>query len=326
MVIHGGIDGIPLAQRFGEAIRVSKQLSEAILDLALPPRCLVCRVGIASHPDNRERTSAPIQRGSSPIPPFCNGCLPPQPWPPPPCLRCCRGPGLPSGEGPLGSPCPICRGGSSAPFPIIHLGAHQSPLREMILAAKWGGGTELIPWLARWLEEAIRLALGSPLPIDGVVAVPRDWQRVLRFGKPLSVKLAQELCRRLRRPSVPAPRRQPGPPQTQLSASRRRNAPWGRFSLSPRRAAQTDGRTLLLVDDVYTTGATMAACSQVFNDAGATRVILTTLTATASTIDRNRRSKATIRGLPSADRPRTTTSPPPDRRSKPHRSTPSHDG
>ena len=282
MVIHGGIDGIPFTRPFGEAIRVSRRLRGAILDLALPPRCLVCRVEIASPASSSPGASISSDRGILPIPPFCDRCRPPSPWPPPPCLRCTRGPSPPGREVPPRSSCPICRGGSPAPFPIIHLGPHQSPLREMILVAKWGAGTELIPWLARWLEEAIRLALGAPVPIDGVVAVPRDWYRVLRFGKPLSLKVVHDLSRRLRRPLIPSPRRQPGPAQAKLSATHRRSAPWGRFTLSKNRSAQVDGRTLLLVDDVYTTGATLAACGQVLIEAGASRIIFATLTASGS--------------------------------------------
>jgi predicted amidophosphoribosyltransferase len=44
------------------------------------------------------------------------------------------------------------------------------------------------------------------------------------------------------------------------------------FALEPARAASVRGQAVLLVDDVMTTGASLAALAQVFRDAGAARV------------------------------------------------------
>jgi len=158
----------------------------------------------------------------------------------------------------------------------------------MILAAKWGGGEECVPVLARWLARACRLGLGSPVPVEAVIAVPRSRGRRLRHGRPLAETLAGELARELRRPLLPPPRRRGGPPQTSLDARARRRAPQGRFAIPKSLAEKLAGRTLLLVDDVVTTGATLAACAESLERAGARRVITAALTYSAAGSDLQR--------------------------------------
>jgi len=148
----------------------------------------------------------------------------------------------------------------------------------MILAAKWGVGEECILPLAQWLARACRIGLGSPPPIDAVIAVPRSRGRRLRHGRPLSEALAGSLARELRRPLLPPPRRRGGPPQTSLDAASRRSAPAGAFRVPRALARRLAGRSVLLVDDVVTTGATLCACAAALERAGARRVITAALT------------------------------------------------
>jgi predicted amidophosphoribosyltransferase len=158
----------------------------------------------------------------------------------------------------------------------------------MILAAKWGGGVECIPVLAGWLARACRIGLGAPPPLDAVVAVPRSRWRRLRHGRPLAEALAGALARELRRPLLPPPRRRGGPPQTSLDARARRSAPRGAFSVPSSLSEQLAGRTILLVDDVVTTGATLNACAEAIERAGARRVITAALTFSDPRRDRGR--------------------------------------
>jgi predicted amidophosphoribosyltransferase len=51
----------------------------------------------------------------------------------------------------------------------------------------------------------------------------------------------------------------------------------GAFSIDPKKANQLAGATVILVDDVYTTGATLNACARVLKRAGAGKVIAVTL-------------------------------------------------
>ena len=108
---------------------------------------------------------------------------------------------------------------------------------------------------------------------DVVVPVPLHvWRRVRR-----GFNQADDLARRLEVPVLHALMRvRPTVPQTGLTAAGRRRNVRNAFAISPlllRRARQTlDGRIVVLVDDVQTTGATLEACASVLMRAGAAEV------------------------------------------------------
>ena len=63
------------------------------------------------------------------------------------------------------------------------------------------------------------------------------------------------------------------PPQSTLPASERRDNLRGAFALRRRFAERIAGRAVILVDDVVTTGSTLAAAARPLRDAGATAVV-----------------------------------------------------
>jgi ComF family protein len=106
---------------------------------------------------------------------------------------------------------------------------------------------------------------------DGVVPVPlHPWRRARR-----GFNQAEELARHM---GVPVRgvlwRGRATAPQTALDAKARRRNLDGAFRLSPyltsrRRRQWLEGRTVVLIDDVRTTGATLDACAAVLKRAGA---------------------------------------------------------
>ncbi len=90
--------------------------------------------------------------------------------------------------------------------------------------------------------------------------------------------LAQAVGARLGYPVIGLLRRNPGPAQTGLSAAARRRSP----SFSTR---QPVSGTVLIVDDVATTGATLSAAGRVLRAAGAVRVIALTAARTPARHD-----------------------------------------
>ncbi|HET7855456.1 MAG TPA: hypothetical protein VFL41_03270, partial [Gaiellaceae bacterium] len=136
--------------------------------------------------------------------------------------------------------------------------------------------------VAGWKEHGLRTiaalaadlvceAVGRP-PVYTVTFVPADADRRLRRGHNPAERLACELGRRWRLPVVPLLRRGPGVrPQRGLGLAERRRNVRGAFL-----ATAASPRDLVLVDDVYTSGATVSAAASALRTAGARRVEVVT--------------------------------------------------
>jgi ComF family protein len=146
--------------------------------------------------------------------------------------------------------------------------------REAILLAKHGGRPGLLAHLADLLAEEAPAHL-APAAWDAVVPVPLHWSRRWRRGYNQAEILARGLHRRHGLPLLRAlVRTRPTPPQHGDAAERRRNV---RGAFAVRRRAAVAGRRLLLVDDVFTTGATANGCAMALLGAGAADVGVLTL-------------------------------------------------
>lgn len=170
-----------------------------------------------------------------------------------------------------GLPCPDCRRTGGPPTARRAAGVHAGALRDIIHAFKYDGRRSL----ARPLAQRMRDAAGDWLSgADVAVPVPlhalRRWRRGFNQAADLAAHLSVPVVDALRRT------RHTGP-QVELSREARLRALHGAFALARRsgrrRAAATvRGRSVVLVDDVITTGATVEACAAVLRNAGARRV------------------------------------------------------
>lgn len=147
-------------------------------------------------------------------------------------------------------------------------GEYEGTLRDILHAFKYDGHRSL----ARPLGALLRTAGGDLLrEADCVVPVPLHVARRIHRG----FNQAEALARELEAPVVHALwRRHATAPQTGLDATARRHNVRGAFVVSPllsrrSRVRWLAGRTVVLVDDVRTTGATLNACAAVLFDAGA---------------------------------------------------------
>jgi len=144
----------------------------------------------------------------------------------------------------------------------------QSPLAVALHRYKYARDVTF----GRWLGEL--LADRCPLTIDHdvIIPVPLHVERLRWRGFNQALLLARPLARRYRIPVDPflLRRVRPTPPQVGLSEAERRRNLVGAFAV--RDAAALRGRQILLVDDVYTTGATVDACARALRRGGAKRV------------------------------------------------------
>jgi ComF family protein len=149
--------------------------------------------------------------------------------------------------------------------------------RKPILALKHADRLDLVPAFGRWLERSGReLLAGSDLIVPVPLHHARLWTR--RYNQ--SAELARALSRLGELPVDPFVlcRTRSTPSQGQMpSASARRRNVRGAFSVSDARKAGLEGKRILLVDDVMTTGATANACAKALKRAGAANVYVLAL-------------------------------------------------
>jgi ComF family protein len=223
----------------------------AAIDFALPPRCPACGAIVSGD-------------GS-----FCEPC-----WSKldflagPACAAC----GLPfeanQGDDAL---CAACLA-EPPPHDGVRAAVAYGPVaRAVVLKLKHGGRIGMGRVIGRYLARA---ALSEPDAL--LVPVPLHRWRIWRRGFNQSALLAREVARRtgLELQADLIERRKRTPMLGGLGKVARARALRGAFAVPSGKRAMLKGRTVLLVDDVYTSGATAGACAKVLKRAGAARVVV----------------------------------------------------
>lgn len=236
----------------------ARGLGSRLLDSIFPPRCEGC--------------SGPLQNGGSI--PVCDRCDGETARIGTTVCRCC---GYPyAGEGTVsGVEEPLCGRCMRDPPPYRW---HRSGLfyadlaGELIAAFKYRRRRDMAARLAAWAWWGWE----CPVGVDCLVPVPLAADRLRQRGFNQALLLAQWLARRWEIPvATKGVVRLPGPSQVGLSRRARYSNSQGRFTVTD--PGRFQGRGLLVVDDVYTTGATLRSFSNVLGRAGAESVQAVTL-------------------------------------------------
>ena len=233
----------------------ARALLLGFLDFLLPRRCCVCQAGLDAETDGDGRF-------------FCSVCLRELvEGAAKRCRRCSAalGPGDAHEDD-----CPACQ---STPLRFKRsyaAGSYDGLMRELLLGLKFRRRSDLAEPLAGLLFEQLS-GRGEGVPVDVVVPVPTVRTRMLWRGHSAVRLLSQHLGRMMGAPCLEALRmtRRVDPQRGLSRAARFRNVQ-GAFRVV--RPAATEGRRVLLVDDVMTTGATASECAGVLRKAGAANV------------------------------------------------------
>lgn len=155
--------------------------------------------------------------------------------------------------------------------------------RDLILQYKHADRTELSVLFTRWIGRAAADLLADA---DAIAPVPLHRFRLLGRRYNQAAEIARPLARGHGLPYLPDAlvRRRTGT-QAGKSRSGRRRAVANAFEVPQSRRGQVEGRRILLIDDVFTTGATADRCARALKAAGARAVDVAVIARVADAAD-----------------------------------------
>lgn len=228
------------------------EIYHSFIDLLFPPFCPLCRKNLAKY----EICSDCLQSFESVTSPCCTVC------------------GMPfvTSSGP-DHPCGACISEQPHFDEAASVYLYGGELAEAIKKMKYSGKTSLASPLAG-------LFCRHPFidsSIDTLVAVPLHKSRLRERGFNQSQLFASILAKKMSLRADPfiLERVRHTPPQAGMKRAQRLKNVRNAFAI--RKGASVLGKSILLVDDVYTTGATAMECSRVLKKAGAKEVKVLTL-------------------------------------------------
>jgi ComF family protein len=220
-----------------------------VLDFALPPRCAGCGTIVAD------------------VHSFCTDC-----WTQIAFLgeTGCTVCGLPL-QATEASTCGVCLAKPPRIARTRAAVAYDDLSRGLAIRLKYGRKVAIARTMARYMAPLV----GSSSDLL-LVPVPLHRTRLWQRGFNQSALVARELSRRLKVPANPVALRRSRrtPPLKGMSPLQRRKTVAGAFHVADKAAVA--GKTVILIDDVLTTGSTAEACARTLQRAGAARVELIT--------------------------------------------------
>jgi ComF family protein len=242
---------MPAKPSFPGTLYFLQQLSRGLLDLVYPSVCHLCDASLTETETH-----------------FCKACRDALTMDVPHrCLRCAATVGqyAATADG-----CVLCREEKFRFTSVSRLGTYAGRCREAVLRIKHRMHEGLAETLGQLLAESHREEL-TALGVDAVVPMPLHWLRRLQRGYNQAEGIAQGLARTLGWPCQPRWlwRRRNTPRQALLAPTVRKQNMKQAFAA---RSPSLDGKHILLVDDVLTTGTTAHEAARALFTAGAKKV------------------------------------------------------
>ncbi len=234
-----------------------RRSGQGVLDFLFPPLCIRCR----QHVGEAGGLCVTCWNAIS----FIEG---------PVCAACGLPFDVPAFEGQL---CAVCHADPPSFDRARAVMRYDEASKDSILAFKHGDRLELVPSFARWLARTGNALL---LEADIIAPVPlhrrRLWSRRYNQAAELARALARQAGKRFDPVLIERTRRTPSQGEMPSASARRRNVS-GAFRLAEGATARVKGQTVLVIDDVLTTGATVDACARVLKKGGAKAVFVLAL-------------------------------------------------
>lgn len=228
-----------------------------ILDFLFPPLCVMCRT--------------PVSEAHN----LCGQCWGNVSFLDGPSCACCGEPfEIDPGEGSLCGPCHAKAPAFTRARAVMR---YDEASKGAILALKHADRLEIVPAFAHWMARAGRPLLEAA---DLIVPVPLHRRRLWRRRFNQSAELAKTLERLTGTKAGMAALIRARPTQSQgamPSAKARRRNVLGAFRVPDEQKPSIAKNHILLVDDVFTTGATVGACARALKRGGAAEVSVLTL-------------------------------------------------
>ncbi len=225
-----------------------------------PSLCAVC------HGWGTQRVCADCVQRFAPVVPRCTGCALQVPAGVTRCGAC------------LADPLPFERSVAAVDYAY--------PWDSLITHFKFHGALDLAPALAHRLADAVSRSDAQPQP-PLLLPVPLSDARLRERGYNQAWELARRVAHRLRCPADARLllRVRDTPHQLAFPPAERAGNVRAAFAVEPRRSAELRGRSVALIDDVMTTGATAAEIARVLLQAGAAQVQVWAVARTPRPVD-----------------------------------------
>jgi ComF family protein len=249
----------PMRATLHQQAQKAKFLFFSAVDVAFPARCGVCRGAVSEHNSLCAECWNKVHFITDPL-----------------CHRC----GLPFeyelGESAL---CARCMAQPPVFTEARSVFRYDEHSRAPLLALKYHDQTQLAPVLAEWLARAGRPYLEKT---QAILPVPLHYWRFVQRRYNQAALLAQALAKQSGIQMLPDTLVRTRATHTQSGLTRRQREAnmRGAFRVPDARRKHVCGLSVLLVDDVMTTGATLDACARALHDAGVVDVYVLTLART----------------------------------------------